>query len=108
MWEHVGNDRAGLLAELINAFELHSQEHLELGCEIGNSSVVILRSTGLQPEGSLLEVNLPTFKRENLTLGPPAEGICDRCRNLEISREIFPHRLKLLTLKETLAWGRFP
>jgi len=97
------NDAAHPLLERLDSLDLGSAQHLQLGGEVDDATLVVLRHPRVEPERSGPEVEVPALKRQYLALCALAEGVRDRRRDLEIRRQPTPHGLVLVALEEALA-----
>ena len=54
-----------------------------------------------------IEIEVPTFQRQDLTLHPPPEAVGNAGRHLEIRRQVLPDGRELLPFEEALPRSRF-
>jgi hypothetical protein len=75
---------------------------LQLGREIDNPTLVILRGADIEPQRSTIQIHLTTLQRQHLTLHSPAVRIAYRQGRLKVGAQSPPNGFKLLEFKESL------
>src|SRR5216684_440515 len=102
MRKHVRVDRFGPLRESVHSLQLRAEQHFQLRREIDGTPLAILCCPGIQTKRPYLKIDLSPLQRKHLTLHPPAKGLSDRHRNLEIRSKSAPDSLKLVAFEEAL------
>jgi hypothetical protein len=94
------------LLESDDAGELLLEQRSQLGSEVHNPRVVVLRHTWMQSDRAGLKVDVPALESQYLALDAPAERVLDGRGDLKVGAQLAPDRLVLRRLEESLPWRR--